>query len=196
MTVVYLDPADDDPDVFPSFAGIKRARALIAAGGALHVIIDVDGCLTPGAQVVDSGGWKPVKVFGLDDRAAIERWVKQVEITLMTSDPCPATSARAKSLDCVLAIAPAEPAGRLHVIERYAGRLDRVVYIGDGYYDHEVMRGAGFGIAPSDAWPETLRAADAVVSRPGGQRAVALALDYIGEKLMNHTGKKEKVNDG
>lgn len=176
---------DSDPDVLLSAAGLIRARRLVEAGGVRHVIIDVDGCLTPGLQIVDSGGWKPVKVFGLDDRAAIERWTPTLDIALITSDPCPATSARAKSLDLQLLVASARSADRLYVMDTFMGEeWLQTVYIGDGYYDHEIMREVGFGIAPSDAWPETLRCADAQVSRPGGQRAVALALDFIGELLI------------
>lgn len=182
-----------DPDVRATAAGYQRAERLVAAGGARHVIVDVDGCLTPGWQVVDADGEKPVKVFGLDDLAALRRWGELISITAVTSDLCAPTIARMRSWELALAHAPAEADQRLHVIRRLTGDdYANIVYIGDGYHDAAVMRRVAFGIAPSDAWPETARAADAVTSAAGGRRAVALALDFIGENLLSSCPGQEQ----
>lgn len=177
-----------------SVRGFLRARALRAAGGATDIVIDVDGCLTPGAQVIGSDGEKPVKVFGLDDLAAIERWRDAVRITFITSDWCKPTQARAESWAVPLIWAPAYAPDRIRTISAHTGNLRRTIYIGDGYHDWHVMRAAGFGIAPADAWPRTLRCADAVASRPGGKRAVALALDFAGKhRLLSLDKRNESV---
>jgi 3-deoxy-D-manno-octulosonate 8-phosphate phosphatase (KDO 8-P phosphatase) len=179
-----------DPDVTVTLRGAARAARLADIGGARHVVIDVDGCLTPGYQVMDESGSKPVKVFGLDDFAALMRWWGMFDVTAVTSDLCPPTIARLESWGVPLTEAPAESAARVSVIRAITGSdLMTCVYIGDGYHDASVMHQVGFGIAPADAWPETARAADGVTSAPGGRRAVALALDFIGENLLASPGQ-------
>jgi 3-deoxy-D-manno-octulosonate 8-phosphate phosphatase (KDO 8-P phosphatase) len=158
-------------------------RALRRLGGATDVIIDVDGCLTSGLQLVTMDGLK-IKAFGLDDRAAIEEWQHAVKVTLITSDMSGATIARAKSWNIPLTEAPAQAAKRLLVISKITGDLRRTVYVGDGYHDVLVLECCGFGIAPADAWPPTARAADAVTTLPGGRRAVAQAMDFTGFYLL------------
>lgn len=171
-------------EVRVSLHGVRRALQLISAGGARHVIIDVDGCLTPGWQVVDAYGHKPFKVFGLDDRAAIEHWQHKFSVKLVTSDYSSATRARAQGWGVSLSHAPADAAGRLAVIRELTGNdVSRTIYIGDGYHDHNVFMNVGFGMAPRDAYTEALHHADAVIRRDGGRRAVAVALDWAGRWL-------------
>jgi 3-deoxy-D-manno-octulosonate 8-phosphate phosphatase (KDO 8-P phosphatase) len=179
-----------DPDVSVTVLGLRRAESLLRAGGACHVVIDVDGCFTPGYQVVTLDGSKPVKVFGLDDYAALMRWRDFVTITAITSDYCLPTRSRFEKWGIALKSVPAAADDRVNTIERITdNRLSGTVYMGDGYHDAAVMARCGFGIAPSDAWPETLRAADVVTKAPGGRRAVALALDFIGENLLESPGQ-------
>jgi YrbI family 3-deoxy-D-manno-octulosonate 8-phosphate phosphatase len=152
-------------------------------------VIDVDGCFTPGYQIVDAFGQKPFKVFGLDDYAALVRWNVKFEITAITSDYSPPTVARFKSWAIALEKVSDDADERVNAIEHITEeQLTTCVYIGDGYHDADVMRHVGFGLAPADAWPETARIADAVISAPGGRRAVALALDFIGENLLKSPG--------
>lgn len=174
-------------DVTWAGRGEKRLRALRLAGGPLLVVIDVDGTLTDGRQYVDAGGQKLMKAFGVDDTDAIRRWIEHdaFKVVLVTADDHAATRARARHIGVNLLIARPNSQDRLRAIGDAEPNLDRVVYVADGYHDAGVMRACALGIAPANAWPATLRAADAVTSRNGGERAVALALDAIGTRAVH-----------
>jgi 3-deoxy-D-manno-octulosonate 8-phosphate phosphatase (KDO 8-P phosphatase) len=178
-------------DVSLSWSGRVRARSLRRDGGARLVVIDVDGCLTDGKLYVDDKGQKTVKAFGPDDHAAIQRWRGTFGIEIITSDWTQISVARASHMGVNITKADAGAAARIaHIQElatlaRHDVRDDGIVYIGDGYHDADVMRAFGFGIAPAGSWPGTLRAADAITSRHGGDRAVAQALDYVGMRLLS-----------
>jgi len=180
------------PDVYTSWSGRVRARSLRRRGGPQLVVLDVDGVLTDGKLYVDAEGKKPMKAFGPDDHAAIKFWngrMGRFEIEIITSDWQQISVARASHMGLNITKAPADAAGRIaHIqdlasLRRYDCPDDDIVYIGDGYHDAAVMQAFGFGIAPAGSWPGTLRAADAITSRRGGDRAVAQALDYIGTRL-------------
>jgi len=171
-------------DVSLRWGGRARARSLRRAGGVLSVVIDIDGCMTDGRLYVDNHGNKPMKAFGPDDHAAIVRWRRVFDILFITSDEQQMVKERAAHMDTTLVIAPANVHYRLERIRAEGCKTINTVYIGDGYHDAEVMGCVAFGIAPADAWPGTMRAADAVTSRDGGRRAVAQALDFIGKKLQ------------
>lgn len=167
------------------WSGRARARALRRRGGARSVVIDTDGCLTDGRLYIDQTGAKPMKAYGLDDHAAIEHWSHFYDIHIISSDKQPLAEFRATHMKVPFHHVPADPYLRLEGIKRITGfdATYGTVYIGDGYHDADVMKGVAFGIAPNDAWPKTLRAADAVTSRAGGRRSVAQALDFIGLQL-------------
>ncbi|MBO4340696.1 MAG: HAD hydrolase family protein [Bacteroidales bacterium] len=52
---------------------------------------------------------------------------------------------------------------------RYSLKAEEVMFFGDDIPDLECMRASGCGVAPSDAVPEALEAADWVSSCPGGR---------------------------
>jgi 3-deoxy-D-manno-octulosonate 8-phosphate phosphatase (KDO 8-P phosphatase) len=62
--------------------------------------------------------------------------------------------------------------------------LDNVVYMGDGIFDHYVMRNVGYSIAPSNADKNALSFADYVTKRRGGDRAVAEACLHLLDKFF------------
>lgn len=152
--------------------GLVRASSLRRRGGALRVVIDVDGTMTDGRIYVNEHG-KMFKAFGPDDHSAVNVARHQgLDVLLVSADKSLITQARAEhmSLDVQW----------WSEVSRIPLDVDpmRTVYVGDGYYDHVAMRECAFGIAVNDSWPRTRRAADAVTSRNGGHRAVAQALDF------------------
>ena len=60
----------------------------------------------------------------------------------------------------------------------------RVIYIGDGIFDHYVMREVGYSIAPANADTLAKQHANYVTFRSGGDRAVAEACLHILEKFF------------
>jgi 3-deoxy-D-manno-octulosonate 8-phosphate phosphatase (KDO 8-P phosphatase) len=66
--------------------------------------------------------------------------------------------------------------------ERYS--LDKVIYMGDGIFDHYVFREVAYAIAPASADEYARQTAQFVTRRAGGDRAVAEASLHILEKFF------------
>ena len=73
-------------------------------------------------------------------------------------------------------------------------KIDEVIYMGDGIFDHYVMKKVGYSIAPANADINAKRYANFVTKRSGGDRAVAEACIHILKKffkikLLTHLAK-------
>ncbi|MEI8033275.1 MAG: HAD hydrolase family protein [Chlorobiaceae bacterium] len=141
-------------------------------------ILDVDGVLTTGQFYYTDKG-KVMKVFGPDDNDGLSLLRQHVEIRFVTGDKkgYPITQKRVVDdmkfpLDLVSTI------HRLDWIkERY--QPEKVIYMGDGIFDHYVMRKVGYAIAPANADKLALQHAHFVTERSGGERAVAEACLHV-----------------
>ena len=61
--------------------------------------------------------------------------------------------------------------------ERY--KPSEVIYMGDGIFDHYVMKEVGYSIAPANADSLAKKHADYITDRNGGDRAVAEACLHV-----------------
>jgi 3-deoxy-D-manno-octulosonate 8-phosphate phosphatase (KDO 8-P phosphatase) len=66
--------------------------------------------------------------------------------------------------------------------ERYP--IENVIYMGDGIFDHYVMKKVGYAMATANADPLAKKSAHYVTERKGGDRAVAEACLHILEKFF------------
>ena len=62
--------------------------------------------------------------------------------------------------------------------------LKKIIYMGDGIFDHYVMKHVFYSIAPANADSNALKHADFITKRGGGDRAVAEASLHILEKFF------------
>ena len=146
-------------------------------------ILDVDGVMTTGHFLYTAEG-KVMKIFGPDDNDGLSLLKTNLEIRFITGDKkgFPISKKRIVDdmkyeLDIVSTIR------RLDWIkERYT--LDNVIYMGDGIFDHYVMREVGYSIAPANADKLAKQHASFVTERSGGDRAVAEACLHIMEKFF------------
>jgi 3-deoxy-D-manno-octulosonate 8-phosphate phosphatase (KDO 8-P phosphatase) len=146
-------------------------------------ILDVDGVLTTGQFFYTSEG-KTMKVFGPDDNDALSLLKEFIDIRFVTGDKKGFPISRKRicddmgfELDLVSTIKRVE-----WIAERYS--LDEVIYMGDGIFDHYVMKEVGYGIAPSNADKNAKAFSSFVTERMGGERAVAEASLHILEKYF------------
>ena len=146
-------------------------------------ILDVDGVLTTGQFFYTSEG-KTMKVFGPDDNDALSLLKEFIDIRFVTGDKKGFSISQKRicddmgfELDLVSTIKRVE-----WVAERYS--LDEVIYMGDGIFDHYVMKEVGYGIAPSNADKNAKAFSSYVTERMGGERAVAEAALHILEKFF------------
>ncbi|HNH34499.1 MAG TPA: hypothetical protein PK375_01220 [Rhodocyclaceae bacterium] len=147
------------------------------------LILDVDGVLTTG-QFLYSARGKEFKVFGPDDNDGLSLLRDRLEVRFVTGDKKGLDISRKRivedmgyPLDLVSTVRRLE-----WIAERYP--LGRVIYMGDGIFDHYVMRRVGYAIAPGNADPLARAAAHFVTQRHGGDRAVAEACLHILERFF------------
>ena len=113
-------------------------------------ILDVDGVMTTGHFLYSEAG-KQMKIFGPDDNDGLGLLNPYIEIRFVTGDRkgFPISNKRIKDdmkfkLDLVSTIKRIE-----WINERYNPK--EVIYMGDGIFDHYVMKEAGYSIAPENA---------------------------------------------
>jgi 3-deoxy-D-manno-octulosonate 8-phosphate phosphatase (KDO 8-P phosphatase) len=146
-------------------------------------ILDVDGVMTTGHFLYSAEG-KMMKIFGPDDNDGLSLLNGNLEIRFITGDKKGLPISRKRivddmkfPLDVVSTIRRVDWIG-----ERYP--LDEVIYMGDGIFDHYVMRDVAYAISPANGDRLAKQYADFVTERSGGDRAVAEACLHIMEKFF------------
>jgi 3-deoxy-D-manno-octulosonate 8-phosphate phosphatase (KDO 8-P phosphatase) len=149
----------------------------------LVFILDVDGVMTTGQFLYTDQG-KAMKIFGADDNDGLSLLKDRIEIRFVTGDKkgFPISKKRIVddmgfSLDIVSTIRRID-----WIAERYDP--ERVIYMGDGIFDHYVMRHVGYSIAPANADINARTYANYVTQRAGGDRSVAEACLHIMERFF------------
>jgi 3-deoxy-D-manno-octulosonate 8-phosphate phosphatase (KDO 8-P phosphatase) len=146
-------------------------------------ILDVDGVMTTGHFLYTADG-KVMKIFGPDDNDALSLLKHYIEIRFITGDKkgFPITQKRIVD-DMKFTLDVVSTIHRIAWIsEKYL--LDKVIYMGDGIFDHYVMRKVGYAIAPANADKFAKQHAHYVTERSGGDRAVAEACLHVMEKFF------------
>ena len=147
------------------------------------LIFDVDGVLTDGTFYYTEEG-KVMKKFGADDNDAISLLAPCMEIIFVTGDKRGFPISRTRIVDDMhMRLELVSTIRRIEWIrERYDPK--KVIYMGDGIFDHYVMREVGYSIATNNADDNTKRYASYTTKRNGGERAVAEACFHILEKFF------------
>lgn len=147
------------------------------------LIIDVDGVMTTGQFFYTEEG-KSMKIFGPDDNDALSLLSSFLEIRFVTGDKKGYAISHKRIVDDMgFRLDVVSTVKRIDWIrERYD--LSTVIYIGDGIFDHYVMREVSYAIAPANADKNAKKFAHYVTERSGGDRAVAEACLHIMEKFF------------
>ena len=145
-------------------------------------LLDVDGVMTDGRFYYSSEG-KVFKVFGADDNDALSLVKPFVEIRFVSGDTNGFEISRKRIVDDMKY--PLDLVSTLRRIDWIQARWSpqRVIYMGDGIFDHYVFRSVGYSIAPANADDYTKQLATFVTRRSGGHRAVAEACLHLLEKF-------------
>ncbi len=156
-------------------------------------ILDVDGVMTNGSFFYTSEG-KYIKSFGPDDHDALSMLSNFLSIRFVTGDKkgFPISKRRIVDdmkfqLDLVSTIKRID-----WIKERYDAKS--VIYMGDGIFDHYVMREVGYSVAPFNSDDNAKKYCDFVTKRNGGNRAVAEACLHIMEKFFTAFDPEEIPN--
>ncbi len=147
------------------------------------LILDVDGVITTGQFLYTTQG-KAIKIFGPDDNDGLSLLKPHLEIRFVTGDQKGFAVSKKRivddmgfSLDLVSTIRRFD-----WIAERF--NPQQVIYMGDGIFDHYVMKNVGYSIAPANADKLAKQHANFVTERSGGDRSVAEACLHILEKFF------------
>ena len=146
-------------------------------------LLDVDGVMTTGQFLYSELG-KQFKIFGPDDNDALGLLKPFMEIRFVTGDKKGfSISYRRIKIDMKFEIDLVSTVKRIDWIKELYDPKD-VIYMGDGIFDHYVMKEVGYSIAPKNSDKTAKEIANFVTERSGGNRAVAEACLHIMEKFF------------
>lgn len=148
-----------------------------------HFILDVDGVLTDGTFYYSAEG-KIMKKFGADDNDALCLLKPYINIIFVTGDRRGFPISAKRIVDDMHM--ELELVSTIRRIEWIKERFDpqSVIYMGDGVFDHYVMKEVGYSISVANGDKNAKKYANYVTSRDGGNRAVAEACLHILEHFF------------
>ena len=146
-------------------------------------LLDVDGVMTTGEFFYSEEG-KLLKIFGPDDHDALTLLKPFMDIRFITGDKKGFKISQKRIVqDMKFKLDLVSTVKRIDWIrEKY--NCEEVIYMGDGIFDHYVMREVAYSIAPSNADTITKKTANYVTKRCGGDRSVAEACIHILDKFF------------
>lgn len=145
-------------------------------------VLDVDGVLTDGGFYYTSSG-KVMKKFGADDSDALSLLRPYIKIFFVTGDKRGFEISKKRIEDMHFELNLVSTIKRIDWIREQYDPMD-VIYMGDGIFDHYVMREVGYSIATADADNNAKKYANYVTGRSGGKRAVAEACLHLMDKFF------------
>jgi len=146
-------------------------------------ILDVDGVMTDGHFFYTTEG-KVMKVFGPDDNDALGLLSEFIEIRFVTGDKKGFPISKKRIVDDMgFKLDIVSTIKRIDWISAQYN-IDEVIYMGDGIFDHYVMKKVGYSIAPANADKNAKQYANYITERLGGDRSVAEASLHIMEKFF------------
>ena len=153
-------------------------------------ILDVDGVMTTGHFIYSADG-KVMKIFVPDDNDGLSLLKQHIEIRFITGDKKGFPISKKRIVDDMnFPLDIVSTIRRVDWIKKQYP-LNNVIYMGDGIFDHYVMREVGYSIAPANADKLCKQHADFVTERSGGERAVAEACLHIMDKFFSSYNPEE-----
>jgi YrbI family 3-deoxy-D-manno-octulosonate 8-phosphate phosphatase len=163
---------------------------IITPGKAKHpmpekidlVISDFDGVITDNRVWVNEDGMEYVAAYRSDSIGVQLLREIGIEVMILSSEPNRVVEARARKMGVhVIHGVGIHEKGRVmrEVLEQKNVKAENVIYIGNDVNDLPCFEVAGWSVAVADAYPEVIRAADFVLSNPGGHGALREVCDLI-----------------
>jgi len=144
------------------------------------VVFDFDGVMTDNRVLVMQDGTEGVLCNRSDGLGIGMLRDAGLALLILSKEENPVVSARARKLkiECMQGIDDKLAALKTLLSQRGIDAGD-VAYVGNDLNDLECMGHVGLPIAVSDAYPQVLRVARLVTTRPGGHGAVREVCDWI-----------------
>ena len=146
------------------------------------VICDFDGVITDNRVWVDQDGTEMVAAYRSDSVRVKELRAIGIDVMILSSEPNRVVEARARKMgvEAIHGIALHDK-GRVmrEVLQQKNIQAENVIFIGNDINDLPCFEVAGWSVAVADAFPDVIRAADYVLSKPGGHGALREVCDLI-----------------
>ena len=139
------------------------------------IICDFDGVITDNRVWVDQDGRESVAAYRSDSIRVKDLRAAGIEVMILSSELNRVVEARARKMgvEAIHGIG-IDDKGRVmrEVLAQKNIKAENVIYVGNDLNDLPCFEVAGWSVAVADAYPEVIRAADHVLSRPGGHGAL------------------------
>jgi N-acylneuraminate cytidylyltransferase len=146
------------------------------------IVSDFDGVITDNRVWTDENGKETVVASRSDSMHVRSLRERGVQVMVLSSEPNPVVAARAEKMG-VESIQGIDIRGKGEALKKLLAekQVDAadVIYIGNDLNDLPCFEIAGWAVAVADAYPEVLRAADHVLTKPGGHGAVREVCEMV-----------------
>ncbi len=152
------------------------------------IICDFDGVITDNRVWTDQDGRESVAASRSDSMHVQTLRQRGIEVMILSSEPNPVVQARASKMgvEAVHGVGIREKGQALRqLLSEKQVEAAQVIYLGNDLNDLPCFEIAGWSVAVADAYPEVLRAADHVLSRPGGHGAVRELCELVLKHLAD-----------
>ena len=146
-----------------------------------YFIFDVDGVITNGQMVYDQYG-KKYKIFGQDDHDSLKLMAKYINILFISGDKAGFKISKKRVEDMGFSIKYLPIKIRESWIEKKF-KLKNCIYMGDGIFDHLIMKKTFYSVAPRGTLDHVKKSAKYVTKRKPSERAVAEAVIHLLKKI-------------
>jgi N-acylneuraminate cytidylyltransferase len=150
------------------------------------IITDFDGVITDGRVWTDENGRETVAASRSDSMRIRQLRERGIEVMILSSEVNPVVKARAEKMG-VEAIHGLGLNEKGRALQKFLSEKDldpsQIIYVGNDFNDLPCFEIAGWAVAVGDAYPDVIRAADYVLSRPGGDGAIRELSDLVLKNL-------------
>jgi YrbI family 3-deoxy-D-manno-octulosonate 8-phosphate phosphatase len=162
--------------------GTAFARKRPMPGKIDLIISDFDGVITDNRVWVDQEGTEFVAAYRSDSIGVQLLREIGIEVMILSSEPNRVVEARARKMgvEVIHGVGIHEKGLVMQeVLRQKSIKAENVIYIGNDINDLPCFEVAGWSVAVADAYPEVIRMADFVLSKPGGHGALRELIDLI-----------------
>ena len=154
------------------------------------IITDFDGVISDGRVWTDENGKETVVASRSDSMRVHQLRECGIEVMILSSEVNNVVKARAEKMG-IEAIHGLRLNGKGEALKKFLAEknLDpaQIIYVGNDFNDLPCFEIAGWAVAVADAYPEVIRAADHVLSTPGGYGAIRELCDLVLKKLEENS---------
>ncbi|HNX80861.1 MAG TPA: HAD-IIIA family hydrolase [Candidatus Omnitrophota bacterium] len=144
-------------------------------------LFDVDGVLTDGRIIYDSGG-RDMKFFDVHDGLGVHLLHKAgIPAILVTAKSSRAISPRARDMHVAEIFANIVPKSAVleKIVKKFAVSLEEIAFVGDDLVDLPLMSRVGLPVAVLNACDEVKAKAAYVTAKRGGRGAVREVVELV-----------------